>query len=51
MKDADGFKIILSKKNLRNCAAPENLFKVDESSSKLNALCSIAFHQIIAKAL
>ena len=24
MKDIDGFKIILSKKNLRNCAAPEN---------------------------
>jgi len=51
VKDVDGFKIILSKKNGRNCAAPVNLFKVDESSPKLNAECSTAFHQIVAKAL
>jgi len=51
MKDREGFNIVLSKKNIRTCAAPENLFKVDESASKLSAECATAFHHIVAKAL
>jgi hypothetical protein len=51
MKDQEGFNIVLSKKNIRTCAAPENLFKVDESASKLSAECATAFHHIVAKAL
>ena len=51
MKDRDGFNIVLSKKNIRTCAAPENLFKVDESASKFSAECATAFHHIMAKAL
>jgi len=51
MKDREGFNIILSKKCIRTCAAPENLFKVDETASKLSAECKTAFHHIVAKAL
>ena len=50
-QDADGFDIVLSKKKVQNTAAPENLFKVNESSEKLNKECSKAFHHIVAKAL
>jgi len=50
-QDADDFDIVLFKKKVRNTAAPDNLFKVDETSEKLNKECSKAFHHIVAKAL
>ncbi len=33
------------------CAAPEDLFKVDEDVTKLDVKQSTAFHNIVAKAL
>ncbi len=35
----------------KSCAAPEDLFKVDDDATKLNAEMSTAFHNIVAKAL
>ena len=51
MQDADGFDIVLSKKKVRNSAETDDLFKVDECSTKLNKECSTAFHNIVARAL
>ena len=39
-KDADGFDNVLSKKKVRNSAAPDDLFKVNESLTRLNKECS-----------
>jgi hypothetical protein len=49
----DGFKIVESKsvRKSKKCAAPEDLFKVDEDSTKLDVKQSTAFHNIVAKAL
>ncbi len=49
----DGFKLVESKKTRKgkSCAAPEDLFKVDEDATKLNTEQSTAFHNIVAKAL
>jgi hypothetical protein len=49
----DGFKVVESKriKKGKTCAAPEDLFKVDEDSTKLDVKQSTAFHNIVAKAL
>ncbi len=49
----DGFKLVESKRGrkAKSCAAPEDLFKVDEDATKLDAEQSTAFHNIVAKAL
>jgi hypothetical protein len=49
----DGFKLVESKRARKgkSCAAPEDLFKVDEDATKLNTEQSTAFHNIVAKAL
>ena len=51
--DEDGFELVSSKRGQKKetSAAPENLFKIDEDSEKLNTLQSTAFHHIVAKAL
>ncbi len=38
-------------KRAKTCAAPEDLFKVDEDATKLDTQQSTAFHNIVAKAL
>ena len=50
---SDGFTTVLSKrgKKGKKCAAPEDLFKIDEDATKLNTEMSTAFHNIVAKAL
>jgi hypothetical protein len=49
----DGFTTVKSKRGMKGkkCAAPEDLFKVDEDATKLNTEMSTAFHNIVAKAL
>ncbi len=49
----DGFKVIELKRvrKGKTCAAPEDLFKVDEDATKLDVKQSTAFHNIVAKAL
>jgi hypothetical protein len=49
----DGFKLVESKRVVRakKCAAPEDLFKVDENAQKLDPEMRTAFHNIVAKAL
>ena len=51
--DEDGFELMKSKRGQKNKtnAAPENLFKIDKDSEKLNTLQSTAFYHIVAKAL
>ncbi len=46
----DGFVTVTSKRT-KKCAAPEDLFKIDEDATKLDTEFSTAFHNIIAKAL
>jgi hypothetical protein len=46
----DGFVTVTSKRT-KKCAAPEDLFKIDEDATKLGAEFSTAFHNIVAKAL
>jgi hypothetical protein len=49
----NGFKLVELKRVRKGkmCAAPEDLFKVDEDVTKLNVKQSTAFHNIVAKAL
>jgi len=49
----DGFTTVKSKHDMKGkkCAAPEDLFKVDEDATKLNTEMSTAFHNIVPKAL
>jgi hypothetical protein len=50
--DDDGFKRVLPKaRKGRSSAAPDDLFKVDEDSEKLQPTMTTAFHNIVAKAL
>ena len=46
----DGFVTVTSKRT-KKCAAPEDLFKIDEDATKLDTEFSTAFHNIVAKAL
>ena len=49
----DSFEVVKSKRRQKKktSAAPDNLFKIDKDSEKLNTLQSTAFHHIFAKAL
>ncbi len=47
----DGFTLIKRGKKGRSTAAPEDLFKVNEDSIKLNQTMATAFHNIVAKTL
>jgi hypothetical protein len=38
-------------KKSKKCAAPEDLFRIDEDATKLSTEMSTAFHNIVAKAL
>ena len=51
--DNDGFTKVISRRGTKGkkCAAPEDLFRVDEDATKLNTEMSTAFHNIVAKAL
>ena len=51
--DSDGFTTVISKrgKKGKKCAAPDDLFKIDEDATKLSTQMSTAFHNIVAKAL
>ena len=50
--DEEGFKLVQSKrKKGRSSAAPDDLFKIDEDSQKLQPKSATAFHNIVAKAL
>ena len=49
--DEDGFELVQSKRvqKKKTSAAPENLFKINKDSEKLDILQSTAFHHIVAK--
>ena len=49
----DGFELVSSKRGQKKktSVAPENLFKINKDSEKLNTLQTMAFHHIVAKAL
>ena len=47
----DGFTTVKRGRKGRLTAAPEDLFKVNEDSTKLNQSMATAFHNIVAKAL
>jgi hypothetical protein len=51
--DSDGFTTVISKrgKKGKKCAAPEDLFKIDEAATKLNQDEAKAYHNITAKSL
>jgi len=49
--NSDGFIKVKRGKKSRATAAPEDLFKIDEDSTKLNSKMATAFHNIVAKAL
>ncbi len=49
----DGFTTVISRRQTKGkkCAAPEDLFKIDQDATKLSTEMSTAFHNIVAKAL
>ena len=51
--DNDGFTTVISRRGTKGkkCAAPEDLFKVNEDATKLSTEMSTAFHNMVAKAL
>ena len=51
--DSDGFTKVISRhgKKGKKCAAPDDLFKIDEDATKLSTEMSTTFHNIVAKAL
>ena len=51
--DANGFQLVKPKKRRkgRTSAAPDDLFKVNEDSEKLQPTLATAFHNIVAKTL
>ena len=51
--DEESFELAQSKRGRKKktSAAPENLFKINKDSEKLNKLQAKAFHHIVAKAL
>ena len=51
--DNDGFATVKLRRGTKGkkYAAPEDLFRIDEDSTKLNTEMSTAFHNIVAKAL
>ena len=53
LKHSDGYKEVTSRRGRKSraTAAPEDLFKIDEDSEKLDNEMSVAFHNIVAKAL
>ena len=50
-QEGDGFKIIKGKTTSKASAAPENLFRVDENSIKLDSNSAVVFYNIVAKTL
>lgn len=52
-KHSDGYKEVTSRhgRKSRATTAPEDLFKIDKDSEKLDNEMSVAFHNIVAKAL
>ncbi len=51
--NSDAFTTVISKrgKKGKKCAAPDNLFKIDEDATTLSTKMATAFHNIVAKAL